>query len=290
MINPKIYSQKGGFKSNSHMIDIIRNMNKITCQDKHLKRTINNMITNTGHGSIFLGTSNSMSGGDKEIRILVGTQFKRNGLNINVFGGQSNRGEKVIHTMIRETIEEIFNFIPSIDIVHKIELFINSLPNSYYYIHDITEGRGNAFSYIFDVGILGDFIELIHSVNKMINLIVPYPDGQRYSLLKYVLNVNFSDKSSVHGNIIDEIAEHNTIDLIQFMIDRYVDRKVPVHALNEISYLAFPSLFKLKEEFERTRHYNIYNPITKSREHLELDRVLVNILIGSLPDIIMQSL
>ena len=283
------YSQKGGFKNNSYIIDIIRNINRITNQDRHTKKIINNMKTNTGHGAIFLGTSSSMTDGDKEIRILVGTQYRGRGLNINVFGGQCERDEKTIHTMIRETIEEIFNFIPSRELINRIELFINSLPNSYYYIHDITEGR-NAFSYIFDVGILGDFIEIINTTNRRQKLIVPYPGGREFILSDYILYVNFSDKSSVHGIVDGEIAEHNTIDLKQFMIDRYVDRKTPVHSLNEIRYLSFPSLFKLKDEFIRTRRYNIYNPITKSRESLELDRLLVNILIGSLPDIIMQSL
>jgi hypothetical protein len=121
------YSQRGGFKNNSYIIDIIRNINRITNQDRHIKKIINNMITNTGHGSIFLGTAGNMTESDMGIRILVGTQYRRNVLNINVFGGKSNRGEKVIHTMIRETIEEIFNFIPSRDLINRLELFINSL-------------------------------------------------------------------------------------------------------------------------------------------------------------------
>jgi hypothetical protein len=283
-------SQKGGFKSNSYIIDIIRKINRITNQDRHIKRTINNLITNTGHGSIFLGTASNMPEGDMGIRILVGTQYKRNGLNINVFGGKANRGEKTIHTMIRETIEEIFNFIPCRDLINRLELFINSLPNSSYHIHDITDGRRGAFSYIFDVGILGDFIQIINDMNKGYKLIVPYPHGREFILSKYILYVNFSDRSSVHGVANDEVAEYNTIDLNQFMIDRYVDRPVPVHSLNEVKYLSFPSLFKLQDEFRRTRSYNIYNSITNSRERLDLDRLLINILRGPLLDIIRQAL
>lgn len=282
--------QTGGFKSSSYIIDILRNMNRLTNQDRHIKRTINELKTNTGHGAIFLGTSSSMTNGDKEIRILVGTQYKRRGLNINVFGGQCERNEKAIHTMIREVIEEIFNFIPSREIINRIEVFINSLPNSYYYIHDITEGRDTDFSYIFDVGILADFIEIITSTDKSIKLVVPSPGGRMFSLLKYILYNNFTDKSSVHGNINGNVAEHNTLDLKQFMIDRYVDRHIAVPSLNEVKYLSFPSLFKLKDEFLKTFHYNIYNPITKSRESLELDRLLTDILLCSLLDKITQSL
>jgi hypothetical protein len=68
------------------------------------------------------------------------------------------------------------------------------------------------------------------------------------------------------------------------------DWHLTVPSLNEVKYLSFPSLFKLQDEFRRTGRYNLYNPITKSRESLELDRLLVNILSGPLLDIIRQPL
>jgi hypothetical protein len=108
-------------------------LSKTDNQTHEIKRAINKSITNTGHGSLFLGSSTRLEGGDKNIRLLVGAHFARHGkLKIGVFGGKCDPDEMTIDTVIRETIEEVFNFPASLLMIHHIRYFLNENPDFYY--------------------------------------------------------------------------------------------------------------------------------------------------------------
>jgi len=272
MFKPYI-NQTGGLKNSSYISTIIEKLNRKHNQTTSIKRHINNSITNTGHGCLFLGSSSMLKGNYKNIRVLVGAQFSHGNLNISSFGGQCNKGEKTIHTIIRETIEEIFNFIPTMKIITDIEEFISS-NTAIYYIQQMPHSE--AYTYIFDISILGDFIIIINNNNPGLQIKLPHPVGKSLYLTNYVSNDNFTDMSSVHGNI-NGLSHLTTINIIQFMIDRQIDYKYSSPSLNEIKYLSFPSLFKLMESIPKD-YYDLYNQKTQTRERLRFDRILVKIL------------
>jgi hypothetical protein len=266
-------NQIGGYKINSSVGRFILTLSQIKGQTADIKRTINNKITNTGHGSIFLGSSSSMRGGDKNIRILVGAHFHRYELKIGLFGGKCNKDEKTIHTMIRETIEEIFNFKPSIEIIVAIEDFLN-IHTDFYYIYKM--GKSDSHSYLFDISILGNFIEIINSINNGLELIFPYPSGNKYPIIKYLSDDNFSDISSIHG-AIDGKNTHKTINLIPFLTERHIEKRIYIDSLNEIKYLGFPSIEKIFSSIH-IGSYNLYNHKQHRRDTIKFDRLFIKIL------------
>lgn len=270
-------NQLGGY-NNSYVARLILTISNIKNQTADIKRTINNKITNTGHGSIFLGSSSYMKGGERNIRILVGAHFHSDELKIGLFGGKCNKDEKTIHTMIRETIEEIFNFKPSIEIILAIENYLN-IHTNFYYIYKME--NSNAYSYLFDVSILGNFIEIINSINNRLEIIFPYPSGARFPIIKYLSNDNFSDMSSVYGKLDGIDTNNKTIDLITFMRERYINKRIYIYSLNEIKYLGFPALGKILNSID-TMHYNLYNYTTRERENIKIDKLLYKFLTSSL--------
>jgi hypothetical protein len=266
--------QFGGYKSNSHIARFILTMSHLKGQTADIKKDINNKITNTGHGSIFLGSSSYMRGGDRNVRILVGAHFDHHELKIGLFGGKCNRDEKTIHTMIRETIEEIFNFKPSMGIIVTIEHFLNN-HTDFYYIYKME--KSNAYSYVFDISILGNFIEIINSINNGLEIIFPYPVGNKYPIIKYLSNDNFSDMSSIYGKLDGIDTNNKTIHLIPFLTERYINKRIYVDSLNEIKYLGFPSIEKIFSSIH-TGSYNLYNHTTRKREIIKLDGLFIKIL------------
>jgi hypothetical protein len=278
--------QCGGYKKNALISNIIL---KLSCNKKQtaiIKRSINNKITKTGHGSIFMGSSSTMAGSDANIRILVGIHSNKN--EIGIFGGKSEDDEKVIHTMIRETIEEIFNFKPTLEMVTMIEQFLNENTDCYY-IQKMGNPDAYAYSYIFDISILGDFINIMkYYSNNKLEIKIPDPSGKQLYLVNYISKEKFSDKSSVHGILdgkLDRTSEL-TINLTKFMIDRqiYTHRMPHSHSLNEIKYLSFPSLFKLIDSLSKEGSYNVYNQSTNRRERVSFERILIKILNSQLID------
>jgi hypothetical protein len=274
--------QFGGYKKNAFISNIILKLSYNKKQTADIKRYINNKKTDTGHGCIFLGSSSNMIGEDANIRILVG--IHSNGNKIGIFGGKSERGEKVIHTMIRETIEEIFNFKPILNMITMIEQYLNE-NTDYYYIQKME--NSDAYSYIFDISILGDFINIMkYYSNNNLKIKLPDPSDNKLYLLNYISRDNFLDKSSVHGTV-NGISDELTINLTQFMIDRQIDNIYKMshsNSLNEIKYLSFPSLFKLIDSLSKEGSYNVYNQSTKRRERVSFERILIIILKSQLID------
>ncbi len=231
----------------SHVAKIIIRLSEKYNQTPEVKIRINNSITNTGHGSIFLGSTylENEKNGEECIRMLVGAHFSNNEqLKIGVFGGSCNKDEKTIYTVIRETIEEIFGISPSIQVLDNISDFLNKNTN-YYYINP--SSNGNSFSYIFDVSILGDFIIFLKDNNKSIG-----------TILSYLITDDSLDES-IQG-------KRYTIDLIKFMKERYIPKKIDT--LTEIKYLSFASLNKLLDSIP-SHNYNIFNFTNNRRERLE---------------------
>lgn len=267
-------TQLGGYKNNSHVSQLILTLSQIKGQTADIKKSINNKITNTGHGSIFLGSSSTMRGGNRNIRILVGAHFHRHNLKIGLFGGKCNKDEKTIHTMIRETIEEIFNFKPSMEIIVAIEDFLN-IHTDFYYIYKME--YSDSYSYLFDISILGNFIEIINSINNGLEIILPYPSGAKFPIIKYLSNDNFSDNSSVYGKLDGIDTNNKTIYLIPFLTERYINKRIHVDSLNEIKYLSFPSIEKIFSSIH-SGQYELYNHTTRRRETIKFDGLFIKIL------------
>jgi hypothetical protein len=279
----------GGFISSSHVNNIIRELSEKYEQTAEIKKRVNNStISNSGHGSIFLGTSGNYDGGDRNVRMLIGAHFARNELGI--FGGRCKLDETTLDTVIRETIEEIFNFEPIPIMIEEIRNFLNR-NTQLYFIFQISEYH-KAYSYVFDVSILGDFIRIISSMGiyniprEIVNGIIADRNIAEY----YVHNKEFTDLSSFNGNYpFNSIG--STISLSEFLKDRYISRERALLSrqagLNEIKYLSFASLDKLVSAAGTTGIYKVYNFVNDKREKLVIQAFLKNLL---LTDIIQDIL
>jgi hypothetical protein len=282
-------NQYGGYVKSSFVSQIIIDISRRNNQTPENKRGINMSITNTGHGCILLGSSSRLEGGSRNIRMLVGAHFARNRtLKIGTFGGKCNMDELTIDTMIRETIEEIFNFETSQVMINSIREYLN-INTDYYYIFKL--GDSNAYSYIFDISILGDFIRIIDIINRPLNIALYIPANDGFSNINSYLdsNVKYSDTSSFNGinNESIEGATGTTIKLVEFMRNRYLSKRIfetyrqlgirMAHGLNEIKYLSFASLSKLIASAPSGR-YDLFN-FTKNRlENLKINRLLIKLL------------
>ncbi len=279
--------QRGGHITSSFVGQIIIDISSRANQTPEYKRTVNRSITNTGHGSIFLGSSSRLEGGDRNIRMLLGAHFARQGqLKIDTFGGRCNRNEMTLDTVVRETIEEIFNFKPEQNIITRIREFLNTNTELYYIL---SVGRTHtAYSYIFDVSVLGDFIRIIDQLlneGSITGLVIPLTDG--YSNIMNYLdnNVKFSDSSSFSGRN-RETGPNCTINLVEFIKERYISRSfiqmqrqmnINTRGLNEIKYLSFTSLSKLLASVPSGR-YNLWNFNKNRRENIIIKDLLQRIL------------
>ncbi len=265
---------------------IIKDLSSRFDQTPEMKRSVNHSITNTGHGSIFLGTSSRLERGDRNIRMLVGAHFSRGGrLKIGTFGGRCNPGEITINTVIRETIEEVFNIPTDYNMIDAIRQFLDR-NTDLYYISQISM-RSVAYSYIFDVSVLGEFIRIIKSVNTEAVFI---PTGGSLSNISMYLqsNVQFHDMSSFNEDR-PRAGSGTTINLMKFLKERNISsymqdtyrrlniRKQP--GLCEIKHLSFASLYKLAEAAQSGR-YRLYNFIEREegRQCLQMQSFLVSLL------------
>ena len=278
----------GGYIKSSHVSSIIREMSDKYGETPEIKRSINHSITNSGHGSIFLGTSGTYEGGDRNIRMLIGAHFARSvPLKIGIFGGKCDAGEMTIDTVIRETIEEIFNYKPTPFMIEQIRNFLNENTQSYF-IFQVSE-RHKAYSYVFDVSILGDFIRILSQIGRARNVayFISIRNGLRNIEEYYIPNVEFSDLSSFNGNH-PYVGIDSTIRLSNFLRDRYVSSRLRAHSgLNEIKYLSFASLEKLVASARNNGIYEIFNFTNNRREALVMQDFLRNLLTK---DIILEIL
>uniref|UniRef100_A0A6C0HVU3 Uncharacterized protein n=1 Tax=viral metagenome TaxID=1070528 RepID=A0A6C0HVU3_9ZZZZ len=272
--------QLGGYINTSIMAEIIVSLSEYYKQSSEKKIAINNSITNTGHGSIFLGSSLRLEGANKNIRMLIGAHFSNSNndnLEIGVFGGGCEIGELTIDTIIRETIEEIFNIIPNKTIIKNIRDFLNNNTN-YYFIVSTSTSTNISYSYIFDVSVLGDFIKIM--IENDPSLKVPTVNTMSNLSTYLISNAQFEDKSSFDGEASTNyfpffiygddipIINYPTINLVKFMNERIVSSEYRSQykqiGLNEISYLSFASLKKILDSVS-SGNYNMYNFTTKQR-------------------------
>ncbi len=280
-------NQKGGYITTSFVSQIIMDLSRRNNQTPEMKRGINNSVTNTGHGCILLGSSARLENGDRNIRMLVGAHFARHGtLKIGTFGGGCNRGEITIDTMIRETIEEIFNFEASQTMINSIRDFLN-INTDYYYIFQVNDIK-RAYSYIFDVSILGDFIKIIIEIHRPRNIafFIPANEGLSNVNLYMDSNIKYSDTSSFSG-ANPEPGTSSTIKLVEFMKARVIShgifetyRRLGIRrpsGLDEVKYLSFVSLNKLISSAPGG-YYNLFNFNKNRREHLRMQEFLIKLL------------
>lgn len=270
-------------------------------QTVEMKHRVNYSITNTGHGSIFLGTSSRLEHGDRNIRMLVGAHFSRHGrLKIGTFGGRCNSGEITINTVIRETIEEVFNIPVDSHMIDAIRYYLDRNTDLYHiWVNepkDVSENsdlhisqissRSFAYSYIFDVSILGEFIRIIKEVNRNSAIYISTGDSLSNISMYLQSNVQFNDLSSFN----EDRPHHGTgttINLMKFLKERNISsrmrethRRLRIHrpsGLDEIKYLSFVSLYKLVQAVP-TGQYRLYNFIKNRREDLDMQHFLVSLL------------
>jgi hypothetical protein len=214
---------------------IIRTLSIKYNKTSQMKRDINNKKSECGQGCIFIGKNKEDS---SNLRMLVGAHYSKDGkLKIGVFGGNNDAGELVIDTVIREAIEEIFNFIPTIYMIRMIRNYLNDNPDLYFIFQ--LNNNSNSYSYIFDVDILGTFVDIIN--NREIKL---YLSGS-------IFNLN------------------------DFMINRQITTRRRITGLDEIKYLSFTSLNKLVEGGKK---YELFNYYTHTRETLEYKYIFIRVL------------
>jgi hypothetical protein len=170
--------------------------------------------------------------------------------------------------MIRETIEEIFNFKPSPAIIASIESYLNGHGSDSYQI--VAYDR-SSYTYIFDISTLGNFIEQMNNNGET-----------RFN--KYMLRGSFppGDQSSVTDNMFTNFigcrSNSLTIDLPRFMQERPVPTVRPGHGLNEYYAIGFPVLDDLQTRARATGKYNFFNEVTKTRESLAMTDILMGLI------------
>jgi hypothetical protein len=286
MANTQVFSMS---VTTSFVSQIIVDLSTRFDQTPEMKREINNSVTRTGHGSILLGSSARLEGGDRNIRMLVGAHFARHGrLKIGTFGGKCDGEEITINTVIRETIEEVFN-IPlerEQEIVDAIRHYLE-MNTDLYYIYQVGD-NSIAYSYIFDVSILGAFIRIMNDIGRHHNSAYFVPTNESLTNIGIYLqsNVRFTDLSSFNGNH-QRSGPGTTIRLVEFMKDRYISRTMQetnrrLHirkpsGLDEIKYLSFVSLHKLAAAASSGR-YELYNFARHRRENLQMQYFLADLL------------
>ncbi len=237
-------------------------------QTHEMKREINNSSTYTGHGSILLGSSARLEGGEGNIRMLVGAHFSRHGsLKIGTFGGKCDGSEITLDTVIRETIEEVFNIPTSDRMVKNIRDYLNT-NTDLYYIYQASR-RSTAYCYIFDVNILGEFVRIMNELNEPRIFVTPTDDC--------FTNIN---------QYVEYTRTGITFNVVKFIKERYIShktreiyRRLHVHqhsGLNEIKYLSFVTLSKLVAASHN--RYRLFNFKKHRREDLEMQYFLVKLL------------
>lgn len=283
-------NQHGGYIKSSFASQIIKKISFIHNQTAYMKLSINCSITNTGHGSVFLGSSTRLENSDRNIRILVGAHFSKGKLKIGVFGGKCEKGEMTIDTVIRETIEEVFNFPASPSMIYHIRMFLNDNPD-FYYIYQV--GESINYSYIFDVSILGDFIRIIKEIPELNKIVLLIPSDDGLANVEHFVqnNINMKDLSSFDGP--NSVGIDTTIKLIEFIKTRYISWKLlklqkdrgikKKTGMDEIKYLSFVSLRKLVTASLNQR-YDLYNFTRNRRENLEMQQFLVKLLLKDVID------
>jgi hypothetical protein len=248
-----------------NIIDILNKKHK---QTDEIKLKINNKKINTGHGAIFLGK-------DTSVRILVGIHFENNklngetGMNLNFFGGGSDYCEPVLQTVIRETLEELFNINPLEKYVKNIfeHLCSPSIINKYY----IFTNKKNSYSYIFNIKILTDIVKIICGFSKEVQIKLPI------NSIKYK-SINLCN-----------YYKNGEFDLKKFLKDREIPslKKVKFHSLNEIKYISYP---KLSEILKNETEYNIMNFNTGTRSKITYSKFIKKFLKKTLlKDILLNS-
>jgi hypothetical protein len=233
-----------------NIIDILNKENK---QTDEIRLKINNKKVNTGHGAIFLGST------DTSIRLLVGVHFENQklngetGLNLNFFGGGSDKNEPVLETVIREVLEEMFNINPLDKYVKSIleHLCSPTIINKYH----IFTNKKNSYSYVFNIKILTDIVKIICGFSKEVQIKLPI-NSIKYktiNLCNYYKNGEF--------------------DLKNFLKDREIPspKKVKFHSLNEIKYISYP---RLSEILKSDTEYNIINFNTGIRSKINYSKFM----------------
>jgi|694.fasta_scaffold114957_2 hypothetical protein len=243
-------------------------LNSLTVADGILDPdTINNIPSDGSYnaGVLFIG---SLSSEPENIRVLCGKSNNTRGSQLDTFGGRIERGETILIGVIREVIEEIFNFPPTDEIINMLSKYFNKSAKDSYKIIELAP---KSYCYIFDISTLGNIIEIMN---------LPRGAGKNNStFLKYMIKGKFNNNASVPNikktdfkegaPIIMGQAPSVTINLQSFMRERQIPGVPARNGLNEVLVIGFPSINKLlKEAGEKPFIYNFTNEREGGTEEL----------------------
>jgi hypothetical protein len=234
-------------------------LNGLTPADGVVGSVATNALVSNGGFNVGVAFIGSLSNDPGRIRILCGKERRWNAGALayedvlSTFGGRIEVGETVLTGLIRETIEEIFNFIPSAAIIGNLTRYLTTTGlNSYKIIR--MGGGANNYVYIFDVSTLGNFIEEIsRSGNHVFDA--------------YFLRGSFTNNASVpsfnQANFVLG-GRHVTVNLPVFMRNRPIPVANPGGGLNEIRNIGFPNIRDLAAGVLAAPHqYNFFNETTR---------------------------
>jgi len=236
------------YKNKCKQILSILNSSVIKSTLKYEDKNINNIISkykfsNFGTfnaGAVFFGYLN-----DNKLRILCSKeQRKHNNTYIhvlNIVGGNIEPNETILRGLIREILEEIFNIKVKKCYVDKIEEYIKGID-----CYEIIKFNSESYTYIFDISILGKFLEFVSKCgNKDFD--------------KYILKDN--------------------IDIVKFIKERDIPTKIPKNGLNEVLSLGFEEFDKLKNNIlNNPSKCDFINMKTNEIEQLKCYNVLKKII------------
>lgn len=236
------------YKNKCKKLLSILNSSVIKSTLKYEDKNINNIISkykfaNFGThnaGAVFLGYLD-----DNKLRILCSKeQRKYNNTYIhvlNIVGGNIEPNETILRGLIREILEEVFNIKVKKCYVDKIEEYIRSID-----CYEIINLKLDSYTYIFDIAILGKFLEFVSRCgNKDFD--------------KYILKDN--------------------IDIVKYIKERKIPKEIPKNGLNEVLSLGFEEFNKLKYNIlNNPSKCDFFNMKTNEIEQLKCYNVLEKII------------
>jgi len=236
------------YKNKCKKILTMLNSSMIKSTLKYENKNINNIISkykfaNFGTynaGAVFLGYLN-----DNKLRILCSKEQRKHNNKyihvLNIVGGNIEPNETILRGLIREIIEEIFNIKVKKCYVDKIEEYIKGID-----CYEIIKFNLDSYTYIFDISILGKFLEFLSECGN-----------KKYK--KYILKDN--------------------IDIINFIKERDIPNEIPENGLNEVLSLGFEDFDKLKYNIlNNPLKCDFFNMKTNETEQLKCYNVLKKII------------
>jgi hypothetical protein len=265
-----ILDQIGGHKSLS--LRVLNKYNKRHPQSHDFRETINKSV-DTDAGVNIIGENENL------LCILTNTEYRYNKKNkkydhqISTFGGGSNKnGEQIIETAIRETIEELFNIVPTTYALHAITSYVTT--QAYHDDYYITEAKGGNnstyYCYTFDVSVIGIIID---KLVKFGQTTFPFVSPLVITLESEVIQRKGNYMLNLESYLIRKKLPSLTpdVDMPRLIRDKKMDKKI-LEKLSQKKY-------ELKRIGDSVDDFNILENLSglfenSSIDYIELEKLL----------------